>query len=162
MHNLDTIDLAKGSPAPELLPLDLLTASFDALRCSGVSPSSILDYGPGAGDTHVRQVIAEWLSRRYMLPQPDTARVSVTGGASQNIACILQCFTSLDYTQTIYIVAPTYHLVCDIFEDHGFTGRLRAIPEDEQGLDIEFLEDKMGADSSLYAKDEVKVPERRN
>lgn len=38
------------------------------------------------------------------------------------------------------MVAPSYYLACRIFEDAGFHGRLRAVPEDEEGIDIDYLE----------------------
>jgi hypothetical protein len=38
------------------------------------------------------------------------------------------------------MVAPCYFLACRIFEDAGFVGRLRAVPEDEEGIDVEYLE----------------------
>lgn len=144
---MDIIDLRKGSPAPVLLPVDILTTCFDTIVRDRDSRNKCLDYGPGAGHDLVRRVIAEWLCRRYALPRPDSARVAVTAGASQNISCILQCYASLDVTKAIYFVSPTYHLVCDIFEDHGYAGRLQAVPEDDQGLDIALLGDKMRADS---------------
>ena len=37
------------------------------------------------------------------------------------------------------MVSPTYYLACPIFEDSGFRGRLRSVPEDEEGVDIGFL-----------------------
>ena len=144
----DFIDLRKGSPAAKLLPVDILNASFHAVIQDRSLHSKALDYGPNAGDPRVREVIAAWLCRRYSNPHPSIARVSVTGGASQNLACILQCYTSPAYTHSVYLVAPTYHLVCEIFKDHHYAGRLKAIPEDEQGLDIEFLDKKMRADLS--------------
>jgi DNA-binding transcriptional MocR family regulator len=143
---LDIIDLRKGSPAPELLPVGILTAAFDNIMSKQSTLTRCLDYGPGAGDDYVRKTISNWLCRRYSISHPASERVAVTAGASQNISCILQCYTSLELTQAIYLVSPTYHLVCDIFEDHGYTGRLQAIPEDDQGLDISLLETKMRAD----------------
>ena len=140
------IDLRKGSPAPELLPVEILITAFNTIMSDQTALTRCLDYGPGAGDEYVRKTIAEWLCRRYSIPHSDSERVAVTAGASQNISCILQCYTSLECTQTIYLVAPTYHLVCDIFEDHGFTGRLQAVPEDDQGVDVALLETKMRAD----------------
>ena len=140
------INLCKGSPAPELLPVDVLNTSFNTIMRHQTTSTRCLDYGPGAGDTQVRKIVAGWLCRRYSNLYPDGERIAVTGGASQNISCILQCYTSVEYTQSIYLVAPTYHLVCDIFEDHGFTGRLQAIPEDNQGVDIALLETKMCTD----------------
>lgn len=37
------------------------------------------------------------------------------------------------------MISPTYYLACRIFEDSGFHGRLRSVPEDEEGVDIEYL-----------------------
>lgn len=37
------------------------------------------------------------------------------------------------------MVSPTYFLACRIFEDSGFHGRLRSVPEDEEGVDVEYL-----------------------
>lgn len=37
------------------------------------------------------------------------------------------------------MVEPTYFLACTIFQDTGFAGRLRGVPENEHGIDIEFL-----------------------
>jgi hypothetical protein len=38
------------------------------------------------------------------------------------------------------MVAPCYFLACRIFEDAGFGGRLRAVREDEEGVDVGELE----------------------
>jgi len=38
------------------------------------------------------------------------------------------------------MVAPCYYLACRIFEDAGFGGRLRAVPESPDGIDVDFLE----------------------
>ena len=38
------------------------------------------------------------------------------------------------------MVAPTYFGACRIFDDAGFAGRMRAVPEDLEGLNIEALE----------------------
>ncbi|KAI0817153.1 pyridoxal phosphate-dependent transferase [Xylaria sp. FL0064] len=72
-------------------------------------------------------------------------RITITGGASQSLACLLQSFTDPAHTLAVWIVAPCYFLACPIFEDAGFAGRLRAVPEDAEGADIEFLEREMRA-----------------
>lgn len=38
------------------------------------------------------------------------------------------------------MIAPCYYLACRIFEDAGFGGRLRAVPESAEGIDVEYLE----------------------
>ncbi len=37
------------------------------------------------------------------------------------------------------MITPTYFLACRIFVDSGFQGSLRAVPEDQEGIDLEFL-----------------------
>ena len=142
----DIIDLHKGSPAPELLRKELLATAFNTIIHDQTVFNRCLDYGPGAGDNQVRKTIADWLCRRNPLSHSNSERIAVTAGASQNISCTLQCYTSLESTHAIYLVAPTYHLVCDIFKDHGFAERLQAVPEDDQGVDIALLNTKMCAD----------------
>ncbi|KAM0722822.1 hypothetical protein Q7P37_002264 [Cladosporium fusiforme] len=157
------IDLSKGSPSPDLLPVKLLTASFHTIIREQPLTSKSLDYGPSAGDKRVRETIAEWLSRRYALPRIRSERIAITAGASQSLACILQCYTNPQYTGNIFLVAPTYHLVCDIFADHGYSGRLRAIPEDDEGLDVDKLEMSMRESSlcRIGTADAIRRPERK-
>jgi DNA-binding transcriptional MocR family regulator len=82
--------------------------------------------------------LAAWFTSFYQPKLPITdERITITGGASQNLACLLQVFTDPVYTRNVWIVAPAYMLAFRIFEDSAL--KLRAIPEDEAGLDIEFL-----------------------
>jgi DNA-binding transcriptional MocR family regulator len=99
-----------------------------------------LCYGKDEGDERLRVAIAKWFSHFYAPPNPiDVDRLSITGGASQSLACILQTFTDPAYTRNIWIVVPAYMLAFRIFDDSGFSRKLRAVPEDEEGLDVEFL-----------------------
>lgn len=41
------------------------------------------------------------------------------------------------------MVAPCYHLACGIFEDAGFKGRLKAVTEDDDGIDLTELSRKL-------------------
>jgi DNA-binding transcriptional MocR family regulator len=73
-------------------------------------------------------------------PGIEADEIAITGGASQGLACILQSFTDPEYTRAVWVVAPCYFMACPIFEDSGFRGRLRAVPEDEGGIDLGALE----------------------
>ena len=97
--------------------------------------------GPDPGYQPLREEIADWLASFYGLKDGggDADRICVTGGASQNLACILQVFSDPVYTRNVWMVSPTYFHASRIFEDGGFHGRLRAVPEDEEGLDVGFL-----------------------
>jgi len=144
MHPLDPIDLFQGRPAQTLLPTDhLKNAAVKALSDKSIFGPG-LGYGPDEGYAPLRQNIASWLSDFYRTPQPPNAdRICITGGASQNLATILQVFTDPLQTKTIWMVEPCYHLVFRTFEDAGFSGRMRGIPEDEQGMDSSALEKAM-------------------
>lgn len=134
------IDLFKGWPSPDLLPADLLLRVCQRVLTDPKLFVPSLLYGPDPGYQPLREAIAAWLSDYYSFPHASADRICISGGASQNLACILQVYTDPSYTRNIYMVAPTYHLVCRIFEDNGFAGALRAVPEDCEGVDIEYLE----------------------
>lgn len=97
-------------------------------------------YGPDSGDKRLREALASWLSDFYAPKEPiDAARITITGGASQNLGCVVQTFTDPVYTRNVWIVSPTYMLVFRILDDAGLHHKLRAIPEDDEGIDIEYL-----------------------
>lgn len=141
MSSLHPIDLFQGRPAPELLPTEhLKNAAIKALSDETISDPG-LGYGPDEGYYPLRQNIASWLSGVYATSQPiNVDRICITGGASQNLSTILQVFTDPLQTRIIWLVEPTYHLVFRNFEDAGFHGRMRGIPEDEEGMDANALE----------------------
>jgi DNA-binding transcriptional MocR family regulator len=134
------IDLFKGWPNPGLLPPSPLKQASDAALSDPQIWTPGLAYGPDDGYLPLRYELAKWLTSFY---EPKEAihpgRICVTGGASQNLACLLQTFTDALYTRNVWMVAPTYYLACRIFDDAGFAGKIRGVPEDEQGIDIEFL-----------------------
>ncbi|KAJ9397545.1 hypothetical protein DTO282F9_5550 [Paecilomyces variotii] len=137
----DHINLFRGWPNPALLPVaDLSKASRTVLSTPSIYEPG-LQYGPDEGYQPLRQHVAEWLTSFYQPRDPVTQdRICITGGASQNLACVLQAFTDPVYTRNVWIVAPMYYLAGRIFDDSGFAGRLRGIPEDEEGIDLDFLE----------------------
>lgn len=148
------IDLSSGWPNPALLPANLLrTSATEALSNPSVKDTA-LHYGADEGYDSLRTHIAEWLSTFYQPCAPVTApRVCITGGASQNLACVLQVFTDPIYTRNVWMVAPTYFLAARILDDAGFAGRLRGIPEDDEGIDLEFLEKGLQAAEATAQQD---------
>lgn len=134
------INLLRGWPNPALLPVaQIKAATASALSDPDISTPGLL-YGPDAGYEPLRQQLALWLTSFYQPSQPIAPeRICITGGASQNLACILQVFSDPVYTRHVWMVSPTYFMACRIFEDSGFCGRLRSVPEDNEGIDIEYL-----------------------
>lgn len=133
------INLLRGWPSPHVLPAETLKAAANKV----LSDPSIfipgLQYGPDPGYQPLREELSKFLSNYYDT-KPDAERICITGGASQSMACLLQSYTDPVYTKAIWAIAPCYYLACPIFEDSGFKGRLRAVPEDVEGIDLEFLE----------------------
>lgn len=138
--NKRPIDFLSGWPSPTLLPpLQLETGAHSVLSNLDIATQS-LKYGPDEGYLPLREEIAQWLTKFYA--PKDTIlseRITITGGASQNLACVLQTFTDPVYTRNIWMVTPTYFLACRVFDDNGFSQRLKGVPEDEEGIDIDFL-----------------------
>lgn len=137
------IDLLKGHPNVNLLPTSQIKAASVAAFADLSNLHSGLLYGPDLGFEPLRQQLAGWLTLFY---KPQTKiphqRICITGGASQNLACLLQVFTDPVFTK-VWMVSPVYHLACRIFEDNGFSSRLRSVPEDEEGIDIGFLRERL-------------------
>lgn len=133
------INLLRGWPAPALLPTTLLSAACQRVLANADKYTEMQEYGSCAGLTRLRNGLANWLGRHYGV-NPDPERICITGGASPNLVTILQCFSDVNYTRAVWIVAPCYHLVCGIFEDSGFGGKLHAVAEDDEGPDLEALE----------------------
>jgi DNA-binding transcriptional MocR family regulator len=138
------INLLRGWPAPELLPVGLLRDSCVELFEDPDVYIPALQYGPDPGPEELREELSHWLARTYNVA-PDASRLCITGGASQNLARILQTFTDPHYTRAVWMVAPCYFMACPIFEDAGFAGRLKAVPEDAEGIDIEHLASRLRA-----------------
>lgn len=151
------INLIRGWPALDLLAANLLSSGAQRLLADPAIYESSLQYGADAGYQPLREALADWLSAHFNVTR-DPERICVSGGASQNIACILQSFTDPAYTRAVWLVAPCYHLACQIFEDAGFSGRLRAFPEDEEGVDLAALEAKIKkVDEEAQTQAEIKV-----
>ena len=135
------VNFLKGWPHPSLLPNVLLkAASAKVLSDTPQTITEVLEYGDDEGYLPLRKSIATWLTKFYA-PRDAIShdRIAITGGASQNLARVLQTFTDPLYTRNVWLVAPSYYLAFRIFNDAGFEGRLKAVPEDEEGINIDFL-----------------------
>ncbi|KAE8353241.1 pyridoxal phosphate-dependent transferase [Aspergillus coremiiformis] len=153
------LNLARGWPAPNLFPTQLLQDAAVSVLSNPIISEQGLGYGPDEGHLELRKNIADWLSGNYSLAKPvDAGRICISGGASQNLACVLQVFTDPMHTKYVWTVEPIYHLVFRIFQDAGFYNQLRAVPEDENGMDVDFLENAL--QKSTTDQPPVPVPDR--
>ncbi|ELQ41733.1 aminotransferase [Pyricularia oryzae Y34] len=137
------INLIRGWPAPHTLPAEHLRTAADRMLTEPDVFVPGLQYAPDPGFQPLREELARFMAPYYYHSRgrtPDPARICITGGASQNLGCVLSSFTDPGFTKAVWVVAPCYHLSNPIFEDAGFRGRLRAVPEDDEGIDLEWLE----------------------
>ncbi|KAH5438886.1 hypothetical protein HBI32_021180 [Parastagonospora nodorum] len=134
------INLLRGWPNTSLLPTQLLDkATHNVLKNKTIAYPAMC-YGPDPGDPRLLKNVSQWLTSFYQPAEAITEdRICITGGASQNMACLLQVFSDPGFTRNVWIVAPAYMLSFRIFEDAGFQKKLRAVPEDDEGIDIEYL-----------------------
>lgn len=142
MQEKQLINLFRGWPSPHVLPAEALKSAANKVLSDPDIFVPGLQYGPDPGFQPLREELAKFLNG-YFETKPDAERICITGGASQSLACILQSYTEPVYTKAIWVVAPCYYLACPIFEDSGFKGRLRAVPEDSEGIDLEFLAENL-------------------
>lgn len=96
------IDLFTGWPNPGLLPPESIKNAANDMLSDAATISSVLRYGEDEGYIELRKEIAKWLSIFYS-PKQDISykRICITGGASQNLACVLQTFTDPVYTRNV-------------------------------------------------------------
>ncbi|KAK4947502.1 Valine--pyruvate aminotransferase, partial [Elasticomyces elasticus] len=143
-HSKPLVNLIRGWPSTSLLPISQIAAAAQAVLSEPSIAYPGLLYGPDEGHEPLRREIAKWLTDFYEPAKPiNYERICITGGASQNLGSMLQVFTDPTYTRNIWIVVPAYFLAFRIFEDNGFAGKMRAVPEDEDGIDINYLEREM-------------------
>lgn len=134
-----TIDLLKGYPNPALLPAQAISdAASSALSNQAVATAG-LSYGADEGYEPFREAIADWNSSFYSRSITKD-NVVITGGASQNLACVLQVMTDPIYTRNIWISSPAYMLAFRMFQDNGFADKMQAVPEIADGIDVDWLE----------------------
>ncbi|KJK60311.1 ARO8 like protein [Aspergillus parasiticus SU-1] len=159
MSSASPLNLSRGWPASDLFPTQVIQNAAVSVLSNPIITEQGLGYGPDEGHFELRKNIADWLSRNYSLSRALSAeRICISGGASQNLACVLQVFTDPMHTRYVWMVEPIYHLVFGIFEDAGFYNRLRAVPEDECGIDVDFLEEALK--KSAIDHQPVTLPER--
>ncbi|TPX15076.1 uncharacterized protein E0L32_004906 [Thyridium curvatum] len=148
------VNFIRGWPAPSLLPASKLKAASATVLSDPKLFVPGLEYGPDPGYQPLREELACFLGDFFGVA-PDPRRICITGGASQNVACLLQSFTDPAYTQAVWVVAPCYHLICPILEDSGFRNRLRSIPEDEEGMRVDLLEEGLKEFENAKPRDPV-------
>lgn len=130
------IDLGMGNPDLKLLPLELLHQSAETHFTKGDSRS--LQYGAEQGNGFFRYALSDFLGNASSATvNPDLLFVTTGVSSALDLLCTL-CTQPGDL---IYVEEPTYFLALRIFKDHNL--HVVPIPMDEDGLNVEALEDKL-------------------
>ena len=120
------ISFARGVPAPELLPIEeLADCARAAIERDG---ANVLNYGPVGGYGPLR----EWIAERHGV---EPGRVLVTNGSLEGLNLLLAYFGERG---RLLVEAPTHDRPLKIAARLG--AEVRAIPQDDDGLDVEALE----------------------
>ncbi|KAI2609130.1 PLP-dependent transferase [Hypoxylon fragiforme] len=156
---MEPIDLLIGRPSPRLQAAEKLAAASQIILSQPEKSDCALTYGPDHGEDEIREHVATWLSQKY---RPSSGPVTrertiITNGASGGLAAILQKFTDPLYTRRIFLVDPTYFLAAPSFFDAGFGQKMQGIPEDNEGISIEFLQLRLDEEESKHASTEIGV-----
>ena len=123
---MGTISFARGVPAPECLPVELLAeCARAALERDG---RTILSYGSSAGYGPLR----EWIAARHGI---EPGRVFVTNGSLQGLVFLSQ---RLAVGRRVLVERPTYDRPLKILR--GLGAEIVALPCDDDGLDPDVLE----------------------
>ena len=128
---METISFARGIPAPECLPVEeLADCARAAIERDG---RDVLSYGAGGGYPPLR----EWLGERHGV---DPGRVLVTNGSLQGFVFLARRFAG---ERRVLVEAPTYDRPLKLLRELG--ADVVAIPQDDDGLDVDALEDELAA-----------------
>ncbi|KAH3666718.1 hypothetical protein WICMUC_005535 [Wickerhamomyces mucosus] len=149
-----TYNFFKGHPTDSLYPSqDIVEATTKLL----LSPNSNFDekdprnrhplsYGSDEGAIWVRDEIAKFSNKIYQPnAQTESDFLNLTNGSSYGVLNILLQSTlpHTNYTKQAFIITPTYFLINGTFIDAGFNGKLTAIDEKSNSIDLELLETKL-------------------
>ncbi|KAL1304559.1 hypothetical protein AAFC00_003535 [Neodothiora populina] len=134
-----SINLVKGWPSTKLLPARQISEAAQLQLANPEVAHAGLLYGPDDGFKPLRESLSRFLTTFYNHDEDGDAiepeEICITGGASQNLGCMLQVFTDPLFTRSVQIIAPAYMLSFRMFADNGFSGKMKAVPENEDGVD---------------------------
>jgi GntR family transcriptional regulator/MocR family aminotransferase len=131
----DCISFEEGLGATALFPVDDLQKVLrTVLRRDG---SKALDYGDRAGYPPLRATIAQILTGQGIPTHSD--QVLITSGSHQALSMVAWLLLRPD--DVVLVESPTYAGAVDLFR--AMNVRLLGIPVDEQGMQVEQVEDAL-------------------
>ncbi len=127
-----SISLAPGSPAPDMLPVDLLASIID----TGLSKTyrQALGYCPAEGSPDLRRDIATHMRARGV--KVDSQHILILSGSTQGLGLIGRFL--LQPGDEVVVEIPTYLGAIQTFRALG--ARIIGVPTDNDGMRVDLLE----------------------
>jgi len=129
------ISLAGGYPAPELFPVDAFREAFDAVLSTDAGAA--LQYGTAEGYLPLREFLAGRMARFGIRASPE--EVMITHGSQQGLDLVARLF--VDWGSPVAVEDPSYVGGLQAFDGYG--ARYLAIPTDEDGMQVDWLEEAL-------------------
>lgn len=128
----EVITLAAGTPAPELLPTDLIRTIVNTSATDGLQ--NALGYCPVEGLQSLRRAIAAWMRTRGVAV--DFQHILILSGSTQGIGLIGRFL--LKPGDEVVVEVPTYLGAIQTFRALG--ARVIGVPTDSEGMRVDLLE----------------------
>ena len=120
------ISFARGAPAPECIPVELLA---ECARSAIQEDAAALAYGPVGGYGPLR----EWLGEHHGV---EPGRVLIANGGLQALGFVAEALLAGE-SRRVLVEGPTYDRTLTILARLG--ADVEAVPMDEEGLDLDAL-----------------------
>lgn len=128
----EIISLTPGSPAPDLLPADMLSAIFaDGLLAA---QQDALGYCPVEGLHSLRTGIAQWMRGRGV--PVDAEHILILSGSTQGVGLVGRLM--LNPGDEVVVEVPTYLGAIQAFR--ALQARVIGVPTDAEGMRLDLLE----------------------
>src|SRR6266568_7280923 len=128
----DIISLAAGTPAPDLLPAEMISNIFSERLVS--ARQSALGYSPVEGLHSLRQGIAARLRKRGVAV--DAQHILILSGSTQGIGLVGRFL--LNPGDEVVVEVPTYLGAVQTFR--ALNARVIGVPTDSEGMRVDLLE----------------------
>jgi 2-aminoadipate transaminase len=130
------ISLAAGFVDNATLPCEAVTNCLQTVLADSTRLRRSLQYDSAAGNTQLREALAEWSYRDYPVAKPSVDRIIVGAGSNQLLHLIAD--TMFDPGDIVLAAAPTYFVYMGTLRAMGV--RVVGIQADEDGICLESLQ----------------------
>jgi 2-aminoadipate transaminase len=149
----DLISFAGGFPDPATFPRERAAALLHEFAASG--ESAAFQYAPTRGLAGSLDALAGRLET-VQGRRPDDDELLITSGAIEGLELVCRSF--LDRRDVVVVEAPTY--LGAIMAFRNYEAEVAAVPVDEQGLEVDELERRLG--DGLRPKLLYVIPDHQN